>query len=163
MAQDDVKLEFKKLINLIKLLKDGIPAVRVGIMGDTANRNSGELNNAEIGFTNEFGNLTGYPKIPARSFLRMPLRSVQFKEKLRSKKSLSGKEFEKALKAGKGEEFAKLVGLVAEETIQEAFSTNGFGKWKPNAPLTIELKKSSSPLIDTGQLRRAITSRVEKK
>lgn len=166
MAQDDVKLEFKKLINLIKLLKDGMPAVRVGIIGETANRNSGnsgELNNAEIGFTNEFGKLTGYPKIPARSFLRMPLRSVQFKEKLHSKKSLSGKEFEKALKSGKGEEFAKLVGLVAEETIQEAFSTNGFGQWKPNAPLTIELKKSSSPLIDTGQLRRAITSRVEKK
>lgn len=163
MAQDDVKLEFKKLINLIKLLKDGIPAVRVGIMGDTANRNSGELNNAEIGFTNEFGKLTGYPKIPARSFLRMPLRSVQFKEKLHSKKSLSGKEFEKALKSGKGEEFARKVGFVAEETIQEAFSTQGFGQWEPNAPLTIELKKSSSPLIDTGQLRRAITSRVEKK
>lgn len=163
MAQDDVKLEFKKLINLIKLLKDGMPAVRVGIIGETANRNSGELNNAEIGFTNEFGKLTGYPKIPARSFLRMPLRSIQFKEKLRSKKSLSGKEFEKALKAGKGEEFAKLVGLVAEETIQEAFSTNGFGQWKPNAPMTIEKKGSSSPLIDTGQLRRAITSRVEKK
>lgn len=163
MAQDDVKLEFKKLINLIKLLKDGIPAVRVGIIGETANRNSGELNNAEIGFTNEFGKLTGYPKIPARSFLRMPLRSVQFKEKLRSKKSLSGKAFEKALKSGKGEEFAKLVGLVAEETIQEAFSTNGFGQWAENRPYTIEKKGSSSPLIDTGQLRRAITSRVEKK
>lgn len=163
MAQDDVKLEFKKLINLIKLLKDGMPAVRVGIMGETANRNSGELNNAEIGFTNEFGKLTGYPKIPARSFLRMPLRSVIFTEKLHSKKSLSGKEFEKALKSGKGEEFSKKVGMVAEETIQEAFSTNGFGNWKENAEYTKEKKGSSSPLIDTGQLRRAITSRVEKK
>lgn len=162
MANDDVKLEFTKLVNLIKLLKDGIPSVRVGIMGETANRNSGELNNAEIGFTNEFGKLTGYPKIPARSFLRMPLRSVHFTEKLHSKKSLTGKEFEKALKSGKGDEFAKKVGLVAEETIQEAFSTNGFGQWKPNAPMTVEKKGSSSPLIDTGQLRRSITSKVMK-
>lgn len=158
----DVKAELKKLKNLIKFLVQGTPKVKVGIMGDTNQRNKGVLTNAEIGFTNEFGKYTGYPKIPARSFIRMPL-NTHFKDKLQEKKSLSGKEFEKAIQTGKSEEFARKVGIVAEETIQEAFSTNGFGTWKKNAPMTILLKKSSSPLIDTGQLRRAITSRVEKK
>jgi phage gpG-like protein len=162
MADKDVKLEFKKLQNFIKYLKKGMPPVKVGILGDTAGRNSGELNNAQIGFTNEFGKMTGYPKIPARSFLRMPLQSIYFKEKLRSKKSLSAKEFEKAIATGKADEFSKKVGMVAEETIQEAFSTNGFGNWKENAAYTIEKKGSSSPLIDTGQLRRSITSKVLK-
>ena len=37
------------------------------------------------------------------------------------------------------------------------------GNWKPNAPLTIELKGSSHPLIDTGQMRQSITYVVEEK
>jgi hypothetical protein len=32
-----------------------------------------------------------------------------------------------------------------------------FGGWKPNAPLTVALKGSSQPLIDTGQMRQSIT------
>ena len=72
---DEVKLEWKKLLNCIKAMKEGFPSVKVGILGDNAARQEGELNNAEIGFTNEFGKMTGYPKIPARSFLRMPLKT----------------------------------------------------------------------------------------
>lgn len=158
---DDVKLEWKKLLNCIKAMKEGFPSVKVGILGDNAARQEGELNNAEIGFTNEFGKMTGYPKIPARSFLRMPLKT-RLADKIKEKKSLSGKELENAMANGKTEEFARKVGLVAEEVIQEAFATNGFGEWAPNAPMTVELKGSSSPLIDTGQLRRSISSKVIK-
>lgn len=157
----NVKAEFKKLLNCVKILKKGMPSVKVGILGDNVARKDGELNNAEIGFVNEFGKMTGYPKIPARSFIRMPL-NTRFREKLRTKKSLTGDELEKAIVEGKTEEFARKVGLVAEEVIQEAFSTNGFGQWKPNAELTVQLKGSSSPLIDTGQLRRSISSKVIK-
>lgn len=162
MAENDVRLEFKKLQNLINFIRNDMPAVKVGILGESAKRTQGGINNAEIGFVNEFGKMTGHPKIPARSFLRMPL-SMHFMDKVKEKKSLSSKEFEKAITNGKADDFARKVGLVAEEVIQEAFSTNGYGNWKPNAPYTVEKKGSSSPLIDTGQLRRSITSRIDKK
>ena len=157
----DVKAEFKKLQNCIKVLKKGMPSVLVGILGDTNQRTQGKLTNAEIGYANEFGKMTGYPRIPERSFIRMPLKT-RFQAKLKTKKSLTGKELEKAIAEGKVNEFATKVGLVAEEVIQEAFATNGFGQWAPNAPMTVELKGSDSPLIDTGQLRRSITSKVIK-
>lgn len=158
---DEVKLEWEKLLNCIKVLKQGFPSVKVGILGDNVARQDGELNNAEIGFANEFGKMTGYPKIQARSFIRMPLQT-RLEPKIKEKKSLTSDELEKAMANGKTEEFAKKVGIVAEEVIQEAFATNGFGEWAPNAPMTKELKGSSSPLIDTGQLRRSISSKVIK-
>lgn len=157
----DVKAEFKKLLNCVNILKKGMPSIRVGILGSTNNRTDGEQTNAEIGFVNEFGKMSGFPKIPERSFIRMPL-NTYFMPKLHTKKSLTGKELEKSIAEGKVEDFATKVGLVAEEVIQEAFATHGFGEWKPNAPMTVELKGSDSPLIDTGELRRSITSKVEK-
>ena len=94
--EKNVKAEFKKLKNMVKLLANGMPKVRVGILGDTAQRNSGGPNNAEIGYVNEFGKMTGYPRIPARSFIRMPL-NLFFREKLKGKKSLGEKQFLEAL------------------------------------------------------------------
>lgn len=157
----DVKAEFKKLKTLMKILVKGMPKVKVGILGQTNQRNEGELTNAEIGFANEFGKMTGKVKVHARSFIRMPL-NLFLQEKIKQKKSLSKEAFEKAVESGDLEQFAAKVGLVAEEVIQEAFATHGYGMWEPNAPYTIEKKKSDSPLIDTGQLRRAITSKVIK-
>ena len=158
----DVKAEFKKLLNCIKVLKEGMPSVKVGILGNTNQRTKDTQTNAEIGFTNEFGKMDGYPRIPERSFIRMPL-NTYFQPKLETKKSLTGKELEKAMGEGKTVEFATKVGLVAEEVIQEAFATQGFGTWPANADMTVQLKGSDSPLIDTGQLRRSITSKVIKK
>lgn len=158
---DKAKADVNGLKNLVNLLKKGLPRVKVGVLGETNQRNTEGPTNAEIGFANEFGKMTGYPKIPSRSFIRMPLNLV-FHQKLKEKKSLTGKELEKALTEGKEVEFAQKVGLVAEETIQEAFETHGFGNWAPNAPRTVAEKGSDSPLIDTGQLRRSITSKVIK-
>lgn len=157
----DVKLDISKMKTLVAFLQGGMPGIKVGIMGSKNKRTDGIPTNAEIGFANEFGVMTGPVKIPARSFIRMPLQT-HFYDKLLSKKSLSKKEFEKAVKDGRAEEFAKKVGIVAEETIQEAFATRGWGQWKPNADYTVKQKGSDSPLIDTGQLRRSITSKVIK-
>ena len=157
----DTHLDISGLKRLFKLLSGGLPKIKVGILSDTNQRSKDTLTNAQIGFVNEFGKMTGYPKIPPRSFIRMPL-NLYFQQKLSEKKSLTGKELEKALETGKIEIFAKKVGLVAEEVIQEAFETRGWGSWPKNAPLTIAMKGSDSPLIDTGQLRRAITSKVIK-
>lgn len=161
MADNRIKVNIKGLQQLAKALGDAY-RIKVGIMGNKAQRNNGNTGqtNAEIGFLNEFGSLTKH--IPARSFLGMPLR-LYLAEYLVKKKAFSQAEVEKAVKAGKLLDLAKKVGIVAEEVIQEAFATRGFGNWAPNAPSTIEQKGSSSPLIDTGQLRRSITSKVEKK
>ena len=157
----DVNLDISKMKTLLKFLQGGMPSIKVGIMGQKNKRKKGQPTNAEIGFVNEFGKLTGFPRIPARSFIRMPL-MLHFYDKLLGKKSLSEKEFEKAVKSGQADKFAEKVGLVAEETIQEAFATRGWGEWAPNAPYTQEKNGSDSPLIDTGQLRRSITSKVLK-
>lgn len=148
-----------RIINLLS--RNRLPSVKVGILANTNQRSGDTQTNAQIGFKNEFGDFSSTPKIPERSFIRMPLK-LYFNDRMQEKKSLTAKEFEKALDTGKIEEFARKVGLVAEEVIQEAFETRGWGKWPKNAPLTVALKGSDSPLIDTGQLRRAITSKVIK-
>jgi hypothetical protein len=54
----------------------------------------------------------------------------------------------------------KNIGFACEVSIQNAFASSGFGQWAPNTPKTIHRKKSASPLIDTSQLRRSISSAV---
>lgn len=160
---NNIKVDVKGLKNLAKAL-GGQYNIKVGIMGASSQRQNGDTGktNAEIGFINEFGKLTGFPKIPARSFLRMPL-TLYLADYLSRKKSFSKQAIDQAVKEGKLLDLAKKVGIVAEEVIQEAFATRGFGNWAPNAPYTIEKKGSDSPLIDTGELRRSITSKAEKK
>lgn len=53
-----------------------------------------------------------------------------------------------------------LVGLWAQGSIQERMASTP-GNWQALAPITVRRKGSSRPLIDTGQLRSAITFRVE--
>lgn len=156
-----VEYNAKLLIKLIKNLSKDFPSVKVGILGDKAQKEhkDSKLTNAQIGFLNEFGSFSRH--IPKRSFLVTPLK-VHLNSYIKQKKSLSPKEFEKAIEKGKQEEFAKKVGIVAEEVVQDAFATRGFGEWAPNAPSTIAQKGSDSPLIDTGELRRSISSEVIK-
>lgn len=144
---------------------------RVGIIGGKAseehkqggfNKNgkriitseSSGMTNAEIGIIQEFGSETA--GIPPRSFLRMPI-----EEKIKDLVRFLGSSaiqsmFEK--KNIKG--IFKAMGIEGEGIVQDAFATRGFGRWKPNAPSTIAAKGSDSPLIDTAQLRRAISSDV---
>ncbi len=127
--------------------------VQVGIFGRQASReNSGGLTNADVGFTHEFGT----PKIPKRSFLRMPI--FQKSEAILQEVKAAGAL--KKLAAGKAIEVLADIGIGCESAILEAFESHGFGDWAANAPSTIERKGSDSPLIDTGQLRRSITSSV---
>ena len=157
-----VEVNVKRLITLIGYLNGDIPKVKVGIIGSKAAvKRKDELTNAQIGFIQEFGKLTGKPRIEPRSFIDMPLK-LHLNDKIKEKKSLAKKEFEMALKEGKADEFVRKVGIVAEEVIQEAFETSGWGQWKPNAESTKRRKGSDKPLIDTGELRRSISSEVIK-
>lgn len=151
-----VRVDIRGLDSIGKGLGKNMYA-KVGIMGAKDARafsHTGEPSNATLGVIHEFGTLDG--KIPARSWLRFPL-EYKAKDII---KFLKSKEVKKMLIQGKVKEVYKRLGLVAEGIIQDAFATNGFGQWKPNAPSTVAAKGSSAPLIDSGQLRAAVSSEV---
>lgn len=51
----------------------------------------------------------------------------------------------------------KINGLLAERSIRQVINK---GDFKPNAQLTAEIKGSTRPLIDTGDMRAAVTSKT---
>jgi hypothetical protein len=130
---------FKKLIKRTK----GPDNVDVGVF---ANQGSDLVIYAA---SNEFGT----NEIPERSFLRAGIdegrRRLQEFAKSQAVRVLLGKI--------KKKNALKLLGLKAEEGVIRKIDK---GPFKPNAPATIKKKGSSKPLIDTGRLRQAITSRV---
>ena len=131
---------------------------KVGILANgKANEDHEGIDNATLGAVHEFGSLD--ENIPPRSFLRMPLETKQ--DELVS--MLKSNKVAALIAQGKIKSVFKLLGIKAEEIIQSAFDSGGFGKWTPLKPQTIKRKGSASVLIDTGQLRRSITSEVVKK
>ncbi len=130
----------------------------MGIIGDKAAQNHGAgLTNADIGVVQMFGSITH--NIPPRDFLLMPIQRNQ-KNIIRGMENSSVKE---AIERKDYKAVFKLLGALAEGYVQKAFESSGYGQWAPNSPTTVARKGSSKPLIDTGQLRRSITSDVVKK
>lgn len=152
-----IKLDMSGWKNLKKTL-EGDYISRVGILGSNGSKEhegTGKTN-AEIGEIHELGLVAG---IPQRSFLKMPLETRLF-----SKIEAEKEKYYIALKNGKLYKWFEAIGLWAEEIIDEAFNTRGFGSWAPNSPVTIARKKGKdTPLIDTGQLKNSITSTVIEK
>lgn len=106
--------------------------------------------------------------IPARPWLSMPLSRNGGKDVLKlfdeqiKKYGVSKNDFIEYI-ATKGD-FVTLgmaLGAAAVAQIQEAFETQGFDEWEPNAPQTIAKKGSADPLIDTGRLKKTVTFEVE--
>jgi phage gpG-like protein len=148
-----VKLDLSGWKGLKKTL-EGDYITRVGILGSEASKPHAKTKktNAEIGAIHELGLVAG---IPQRSFLKMPLET-----KLFSKIEAEKENYYNALKSGKLKKWFQAVGMWAEEIIDQAFTSSGFGSWAKNSPVTIKRKGSAMPLIDTGQLRNSITSTV---
>ena len=127
--------------------------VRVGIMGRKVHRDDKFETHAEIGAKHEFG-AGGFP---ARSFLRKPLsRWIEGEDSKKSSKTIF-KLFDKSEFLLK---FLSSLGVLGVRKVLHAFSTSGDGSWAPNSPVTVGLKGSDKPLIDTGTLRRAIVYMV---
>lgn len=146
--------DFTKLNQLNKNAKQKL-VTKVGILGNKKNR-QGSQDNATIGAVHEFGSIT--KNIPRRSFLNDPLR-------------LKAKEINATLAKSIPANITKnngmfivfsQIGAKAEQIVQQAFSTGGFGKWEDLKERSIKAKRSSSKLINTGQLRRSISSSVNK-
>jgi len=100
--------------------------------------------------------------IPQRSIFRTPIfdhkkRIIHDKEMIKAKVII-------ALADGNVKEPLEFMAHNAWEIVQEAFETRGFGKWLPNMNKEyIKLKGSTTPLIDTGLLRRLIDKKVTKR
>lgn len=136
--------------------------VDVGIFKDkTSRKNKGKssINNAQLGAIQEFGSIT--KNIPARSWLKSPLRSliVEFNNLIKSNKTV----YEQALsrKRGSRQMFVD-IGKSAVKVIKRAFNTRGYGSWEDNADSTASKKGKNTPLKDTNQLRDSVSYRVGK-
>jgi hypothetical protein len=167
-----VKLDIEKLTAIQKAIGAKMVA-QVGILGVKSNRletgkvskegghkktkEASDMTNADIGLAHEKG--VKSQNIPRRSFIEVPLRTKDL-DLNKVKASLW-----QAFTTGKStikEAYTKL-GIAAENIIQGAFKTGGYGQWAPLDEKTIKRKKSASILIDTAQLRKSITSRVASK
>lgn len=158
MKQTKISFNLDGLEDMKKEIGDTWRA-RVGILGSHAARTDPDsgLNNAELGVIQMFGSITN--NIPPRDFLLMPIKQNS-QEITRAMATPSARA---AFERKDYKRLFQLLGAKAEEIVQLAFESGGFGKWPPLKPATIARKGSSAILIDTGQLRRAISSDVEKK
>lgn len=109
---------------------------------------SGELV-CQVGYNNEFG--VPDKNIPPRPFL-VPGAEQSFNK--------AARQAILAIANGEGEEIAlEKAAQVIKQGIQRYITAL---QTPPNAPLTIMLKGSSNPLIDTGKMRRSISYKREK-
>lgn len=110
----------------------------------------------DIGLMHEYGNLSR--NIPQRSFLRTPFLAKD-KEIKKQIESQAINVFDKKETIFSG---LSKIGIFATGISQKAFTTKGYGNWKPLSVKTIRAKGSSRELIDTGTLRSSITYVVRK-
>jgi phage gpG-like protein len=153
-ANIKIKYDIKELNELNKTFNDR-KIVKIGILGNKNNRKDKGLTNSMIGSIHEFGSFE--KNIPRRSFLKDTF-DIKINEFISKTKDIISKNIKKknAMKI-----IFSQVGIFGEILIQNAFETDGFGKWKPLSKKTIERKKSEKILVDTAQLRKSITSKVE--
>lgn len=170
-----VKMDIEKLKALAESLKT-VPHIEVGVFASKSARKD-VLTNATLAAIHEYGD----PRhnLPPRSMLYTPIKD-HAKEIMKSMKERA----HELIDSGKVANTWKLIGIAAEKVVLGAFATNGYGKWAPLSPSTIagkfgrlsgkKLKDARtlmytgqktmatlfSTLIQTGQLRRAFSSRV---
>lgn len=137
---------------------------RVGILGQkgSAEHEKSKQTNASIGLKQEKGSIT--ENIPPRSFIQMPL-TRNAKEIFVTSKVIET-WVKRTLASGRDPAKAwylayKDLGFAGEQVIQRAFEQSGPG-WAPNSPVTLAMKyPKDKPLINTGELRRAVASEVK--
>mgnify|MGYP000067509143 CR=1 FL=1 len=142
-----IKDDFTGLDKLEKNLKSQKVA-KVGIFGNK-NARDDDTTNVKVGMKHEFGSFS--EGLPRRSFLKDPL-ALKRKEFLKRARKIIDKDISDSVDS---DQILEKIGVLGETIVQEAFETGGFGTWKP-------ISRSGSILIDTGQLRSSITSKVEK-
>lgn len=160
MSDDDLTFSVEGLDRFIKALKrSDAPRASIGILGgDTRAARPGETgakSNAEIGAYHEYGTT----RVPMRSFLRMPL-ATRLAPALEAAAALDEDVLKEVLRTKSIRPWLSKVAILGLAVVQEAFDTGGFGEWAPLAPSTWERKEVNQILVETQQLRRAVTWEV---
>lgn len=160
-----VDLGMGDFLKEIKKLKKK-PSVQVGVFADVKVRQTkGNIDNVGLMTIHEFGvpnNPFGSGKKAGRgNTVSITQRSIirsATKENEKKGNEFILKEYDKMIKGliTFPKIFAKF-GIFMENKFKLKFTD---GTLEPNAPSTIKKKGSSRPLIDTGQLRQAIKSKV---
>lgn len=162
----DAKVSFDQ--DALKALLKGIEeklVVRVGILGEKPREQEESksktkkeakkepLSNADIGLIHEKGSKSR--NIPRRSWLQVPLEDhlPKFFSKL-------GPEVIQKIIQEQNVKAYELLGIECERLIEIGFDTRGYGKWPAIKISTAAHKGSDAILIDSGQLRKSVTSAV---
>jgi uncharacterized protein YjiS (DUF1127 family) len=103
----------------------------------------------QVAVWNEFGTETS----PPRPFMRQTV--TRHRVVLRSQLAQALRDY--GVSRTPIERVAARLGVVLRGAIQETITA---GEYIPNAPYTIARKKSSRPLIDTGQMRQSVRWRA---
>jgi len=142
----DRDLGFNKLLNIDKAMPKG---VKIGIFGGTTA--DGESIPAYAN-KNEFG-----IDVPERPFMRST-----FDQEQSSLVSMIKRLVDSYIKGRMAtpKQLFSVVGDYLKTKVQERI-TNASQWAKPNSPVTVRIKGSDKPLIDTGAMRSAITYKVE--
>jgi phage gpG-like protein len=135
-----------KFPDLKKLFSSKLPYAKIGIFGDKVSRN-GEENNAEVGAIHEFG-----IGVPERSFLRVPL-ITNYNRMIKSLDIDSKRPMTNSYMV----DLVTKLGLIGKGVVQDAFMTEGYGKWESSQRV---LAEGGNTLVDTQQLRESIDSEV---
>lgn len=123
--------------------------VQVGFQDGSTNEEGTSL--AEIAAYNELGTST----IPARPFMKQSFENHE--KELQS----ACDEVNKVLSEGGTTEMAlEELGVFSKGLIQEEIVSGNFA---PNSPATIAAKGSSTPLIDTGQMRQSVNYVIKRR
>jgi len=153
---------FDEFMDQMEALDDGSAGVTVGVHSkdnEPSDDEDSEIRMAKLLSIHEFGmdiegTRYGDITIPERSVLRSTEKENRDKYKDMMKDMLP------AVLLGDMRVRTMLgrVGAAAQGDVREKFGSDDLA---PNAPLTVELKGSSAPLIDSGQLRQSIDYIVE--
>lgn len=144
-------------MNLKAIIKD-LPQYKlmVGIPADKNNNKKGGDNIAHYASINEFGSFSK-PRIPSRPFMRNTFKGDSM-NKISKKAQVLLKQV--ASENANAKLFMDKLGFMIAGQVRDNIT---HGDYVPNSKITIAKKGSSKPLIDTGTMRRAITSWVTKK
>jgi len=131
--------------------------VLIGIPQAESSREGGAITNAELAYIHSKGS----PKqgIPARPFLEPSI--MANKDRIAEQQA---KIIKDALAGNANVMHADMEKLgIRAQNFAKGWFVNPLNEWAPNTPETIARKGSDKPLIDTGQLRNAITYVVREK
>ena len=148
MAVRDIDHGFKAIVRNLKKL-DGKEVV-AGVLRTAGKSADRKTNLVDIAVWNEYGTR----RIPSRPFLRTAADKNQ-KDWAKLAQQVGGRVIDGTMSAEQGLE---LIGNKMVGDIQQVIGNRSL--LAPNAPATVRRKGSDAPLIDTGQLRQAISFEV---